>query len=240
MAGADVQAQDESDQIEYYRYKGQDTVRRSALTQAQIRLRNIRPTEKFDLLLNWGFLLSGNMPDTVPVRTSASGTRFVGLSFNYLLSEKVIFKLQPGFSFFKVTFDQKSSKTFPSDADSANREKLRAEYFEVGAAFAYVIQADTAKGKIVSSFEAGAVGGRLIGSSYKLTRTEDGQTVKIKIPGVDDINPWRAGLFAKLTYRFVGIWAFYRLTPLFRDLPPRDGFRYPSFPAWELGFSVIL
>ena len=232
--------QEESDLIEYYKYKGADTVRRSPLTKAQIRLRSIKATERFDLQLNWGFLIAQQMPDSVPVRTSSSGSRVVGLSFNYLVTDRWMIKVQPGCSFFKITFEQSRQKTFPSPADSANKEKLRTEFLDLALGVAYVLQADTAKGKFISVLEAGISGARLLGSSYKLTRIENGQTAKLKLPGIPDINPWRAGAYLRLSYRFVGLWAFYRFTPVFRISQSAEGFMYPSFPRWELGFSVIL
>ena len=233
-------AQDEVDIIEYYEYRGKDTVRRSPLTRAQIRLRNIKPTERFDIQLNWGFLLAQSMPDTVPVRTSSSGSRVVSLSLNYLITDRLLIKIQPGFSFYKITFEQSVLKTFPSQADSANKEKLRSEYIDLGFGLAYVLQADASKGKLVSMLEVGVTGGHLLGSSYKLTRNEDGQIVKLKIPGVPDLNPWRTGAYARLSYKFVGIWGFYHLAPVFRAEESSDGIRYPRFARWELGFSIIL
>jgi len=232
--------QDKSDDIEYYRYKGEDTLKGSPLSRVQTRLKNIRPTEKFDIILNYGFMLSVNQPDSVPIRTSGSGTRFVGISLNYLVAPNFALKVQPGFSFFKISFDQNSKKTFPSPSDSANQEKLRAEYFEVPLALTYIIQTDTVKGKFVSFVEAGFSAGYKIGSSYKLSRIEDGQQVKVKLPGIDGLETWRLGVFAKLTYRFVGLWAYYRLTPLFTESEQAGGFRYPQFSPWEIGFSIIL
>ena len=224
--------------VDNYRYQ---TPEDSTLNKRLQRWRaRIRPTEKFDLVWNKGFLVTTNMPDSIPLKTVTSGTNFIGVSLNYQLAKRFMCYIQPGFSFFKMNFDQTRAKTYPTPADSQSTEKILVDYFEMPIGVALVLQRDEERGRNLALWEIGGSFGYLIGSSYKTVRSANGRRIKSKINAIPDLEPFRIGVYSKLTYRFVGIWAYYRLNEVFKQISYPDGTRTPKISRFEIGFSVIL
>ncbi|MCS7074969.1 MAG: PorT family protein [Bacteroidia bacterium] len=202
-------------------------------------------TDRFDFIFNRGFLFISGMPDSVPINPATSGTTFIGLSFNLLFNKKFAIHFQPGLSFFKINYLQKSGKTFPSIGDSLYEyERQRMYYVEVPIGFRWNFLRDSIKGRIQTFVEVGASLGYLLGSSYKLKLNYQGKATIMKIPDIPNVNIIRAGLYAKLNYRFFGFWVFYRLTELFRysatyrTANGGEG-NYPKIAPLELGVAVV-
>lgn len=226
-------------EIKKYRYDApQDSAEQNSRAFAA---QNIRPTEKFDLIFNYGFLVTNDMPEGYEVRPGSSGSRFVGVSLNYIFSRKIVAKIQPGFTFFKLNFRENEVDSIGGAQPVTNDLKLRAEYFDLPVALTWVLKEDTAKNKFVAYIDAGATFGYRIGSSYKFVTEDGGEQLKIKAPGLEDTQRWRFALFGKITYSFGGLWVLYRMNDFFHtDRRDAEGEFYPSFSKLEIGFSIVL
>lgn len=237
-AGFPVFGQTEAE-LKKYRY--QPTEDEQKKSGRGIGAGNIRPTEKFDLIFNYGFLVTNNMPDGFEVRPGSSGSRFVGVSLNYIFSHKLMAKVQPGFTFFKLNFRENAIDTLGSAEPVTNDLKLRAEYLDLPVGLTWVLKEDTVKNKFLAYVDVGATVGYRIGSSYKFVTGSGDDRVKIKIPGIEDVQRWRFALFAKAAYSFGGVWVLYRLNDFFHtDRQDSEGVPHPEFSKLEIGFSIVL
>ena len=61
--------------------------------------RDVHPLDRFDLILTRGFLMTGNSPDSVPIRGGFSGSNYIGASYNIPL-----FRLKQKEEFFKALY----------------------------------------------------------------------------------------------------------------------------------------
>jgi hypothetical protein len=224
------------DEIQKYRY--QDTLperpRKRLFSQ-------VRPSERFDLFFNRGFLIrTGAQPDSVPFKPAQSGTYLVGISFHFQLARRWIWRLQPCAAFHVLTFESIPAKKFPNFRDSLSTERLRSDYLEIHNALSFVFSRDTVKKRTTAWVDAGVSLGVRVGGRWRINTVENGRRALLTLPGVEGMNPIRAGVFVKIAYRFAGIWAYYRFTPLFLREASLNGRPYPKFEGFELGFSVML
>jgi len=209
----------------------------------------VRQGEKFDLVFNTGYLLTATtMPDSAPTNL-LSGTTFVGLSFNYVLNKTWALKAQPGVAFYKLNFSSNRAKTFPTSDTSLSREKLRAFYIEVPIGVMAALSRDQ-DGRLQTWAELGATFGFRFNSSLKTSSTDaNGNTYKLRLDGIKGFAPFRAGLYGKLGYKLIAVWAFYRLTDVFEPGAGYDAVqgvrragtaKFPEPPRFELGISIVL
>jgi hypothetical protein len=242
------------EELKRYRYESQDSSTNAVKRVKTKLLSNLRPTEKFDIIFDWGFLLSELHPnpapnDSAPVRSAGSGSRSFGISFNYTIGNRLIAKIQPSINLMRITLDQTERKNFiVRQRDSLTTERIRAEYVELPICISLPLKVDSSRFKVISFIDVGFGVGYRLGSSYKYISNRPENRFRLVVPTIEDLNPWRTYVCVKLAYRFVGIWATYRLSPVFRsarrfnysDTETPDLRPYPKFPPFELGFSIIL
>ncbi len=213
----------------------------------------VHPLDRFDLILMRGFLMTGNSPDSVPIRGGFSGSNYVGGSYNFPLfrdrKQEDFFKAfwlraGLGFEFFSLNYSQDDGKTFPSAADTLNSERQRFDYIMLNLGFAYTLIKDRETDRVTSFFEIGTSGGINIGSRYKVRREFGDREARIRFNGVPNTNLWRAALYSRVTYKFLGLWVQYSLTEVFDQdaryinqagIPSE----YPELPHLEFGLNVI-
>lgn len=212
----------------------------------------VRFNEKFDLVFARTFLFSSQMPDSVPVNSSRSGSTILGFGFNFTLNRRISIELQPGFNFHKLFFQQKDSKTFPTDS-SAVEEKLRMVAFELPIGVRYTFARDNKNlDEKIASVEFGGFIGYTIGSSYKFSlKDQSGKAYFAKQRSVDGINSIRYGVYTSLVYKWFGIQWRYRLSDYFKSgnyttgtlfpngVADEGGKVYPPVAPMELGFLVL-
>ena len=232
---ASVLAQTE-EELEKYRY--QDTLPERARNRL---FKQVRPSERFDLFFNRGFLIrTGTQPDSVPFKPAQSGTYLVGISFNFQLAPRWIWRVQPCAAFQTVAFDSKAGKKFPNIRDSVSTERLRSDYIELHNAISFVFNRDTVKKRSTAWVDVGICLGVRVGGRWRIHTTEGTRKAVLTLPGVEGMSPIRAGVFVKIAYRFAGVWAYYRFSNLFVNNATLDGRPYPKFEGFELGFSLML
>lgn len=208
----------------------------------------IRPTEKFDILFNKGFEIfspqldtGGNSPQSLAINNIGSGSNFVGLSFNWILTPKMALKVQPGFSFYTISFTQKFNilQTQEFIKEDILRIKFSCQYFEVPLGLNYVVVRDSKK-RLIFYTEAGAVLGIKTGSSISIlfSKLNNITQPELMVGSISEINRWRTGAYAKIVYRILGLWAFYKFNNFFTD--NRHNYALPRLGQLELGFCLVL
>lgn len=215
------------------------------IAEDTIQTAGVRPAEKFNFVFNRGFIALQSAVDSVPIKGSASGTMFLGLSFNKLLSPKFAIQFQPGFSALKFEFSSKPGKRFPTPGDSVYRyERIRFFYVEVPIGLRYNIVRDS-KYRVASFVEFGASVGYHLATSTKRSRVNGEQEIREKLSGPGDASKFRTCLYLKVHYRFLGIWINYRLSKVFNPSKKyttldNSVVNYPLLPNAEFGFSITL
>ena len=171
-----------------------------------------------DISGGYKILLPGQMPDSVPLRSTQSGTIFFHFGLQFEIAPLVDFRIKPGFSFSTLDFREDSSKTFPTPGQKVFEfEKLRTTSVEVPVGFRFNF-ARNSKGKGAVTFEVGAAAGVVISSSYKLrTVSPTGQKSHNKIWPVDGISQLNYGLYSDIRYKNIGIHVSYKLSDFFDD-----------------------
>ena len=216
-----------------------------AISEDTIQTSGIRTAEKFNFVFNRSFIALQNTVDSVPIKGSTSGTIFIGLSFNALITSRFALQIQPGFSVLKFEFTSKPQKRFPTLGDSTYRyERIRFFYIETPIGLRYNIIRDS-NYRVVSFVELGGSIGYHLNTSTKRARMIGETEIKEKLPGPGNAHKIRTCLYAKVHYRFLGICMNYRLSKVFNpnkkyigeDNTERD---YPVLPNVEFGFSITL
>lgn len=233
-------------ELNKYRFPNQDSAKYSRRANERDFVRKIRPTERFDLVYNNGFLVTTNMVDTIPLRSASSGSQYLGLSYNLIASPKWIFKFQTGLCLYGFSFNNVSEKQrtplFAFESDTVTNKKLNMTYLDFPIAVTYVWKRDTAKGKFISMIEFGPTIGIQLSSSFSFDQTLNGKTARVSYTNIPDLNPIKLGLYTKISYGIVGLWVFYRINPVFQTkahIHNTDKL-YPKFSQLEIGFSIIL
>lgn len=232
----------QKDEREKYRYiPPTDSFTQAKLAKNQWRA-HIRPTERFDFIFNRGFLLKqSGYANTI---TSGSGTYFFGLGFNYFLSPKFMLKMQPGISLYRLLYSDSTEQAPIRPTDRLYRIRIGADYIESSFGIGYVVYRDTVKKRINSTIEAGVSLGYRIGKNktYEIKQDPESDVLsQLSIPDAGTFLPFRLGVYARLSYRFVGIWAFYRLNPVYNSNAENSkGIKLPRFSPLEIGFSITL
>lgn len=219
----------------------------------------VKPTEKFDIIINRGFeIFKPVVMDSVAVDTAgtlqwteqkaglkhgASGTLFFGLSFNILLSKRIAFRLQPGLSFYSAVFEDPAVNKNIEDyylITDIQRVSYNATYLEMPVGFSYTLYRDPVKNKLISYIEAGFHTGIRINTSLDVDLRQFAGTPKVKMtfPEVSEIPLFRYGVYARITYRIVSIWGLYRLSS-FLDTS-KSSQNLPTLKNLEIGFSIVL
>lgn len=222
-----------------------DSESQHIVSEDTIQTSGVRSAEKFNIVFNRGFIVTQSSNDSVPVKGSASGTTFIGLSFNKLLSPRFAIQFQPGFSGYKFEFPAKPEKIFPTRGDTVYRyERLRFFYIDIPIGLRYNLVRDS-RYRAVSFIEFGGSIGYHIASSTKRSRMIGDQEIKEKLSGAGEVNKLRVCLYIKAHYRFLGIWINSRITNVYdpnKTYFTDDGRveKYPRLPSIEIGLSVTL
>lgn len=234
---------------DYQRYRYVDTTDRQESGRDVLwRFEEVRPTEKFDLILGRTFAVTIGQVEAAAVSPGLSGTWHLGLGFNWLLNRRKLFALtaEPAITFHGFEFPQRSDRTFPTQTvDSLRSERIRATFVELNAALRLNIRRDTSRRKLLTYLEIGGNVGYAVARSFRFTTTDTrGNVVEEAYPDYPAVTPVKVQVFARLVYRFLGLWAQYRVTPYFRpdavwdfDPPARS---YPVMPPFELGFVIMI
>ncbi|MCS6903940.1 MAG: hypothetical protein RML72_12290 [Bacteroidia bacterium] len=212
------------------------------------RFTDIRPTEKFDILFNKGFEIFSPVLDTgnkqyqsLLINNISSGTNFIGLSFNWILTPKIAIKVQPGFSFYSIIFNQKFNilETQEFIKEDILRIRFNCQYFEVPIGLNYIVIRDNRK-RLIFYTELGATLGVKTGSSLHIAFSKLNNVIQpeLSIGNIPEVNIWRGGFYTKIIYRILGIWAFYKFSDFFTE--SRNNYRLPQLGRLELGFTFVL
>jgi hypothetical protein len=238
-------AQSQTD-LKKYRYANPDSAKYVRRANERNFVRKIRPTERFDLVYNNGFLVTTNMIDTIPLRSASSGSQYFGFSYNLIASPRWIFKFQTGICYYGFSFinvpKKQHTALFTFESDSVSNKKLQMTYLDFPLSIAYVWKRDTTKGKFISMIEFGPTIGFQLSSSFSFDQMLNGKTARINFSGIPDLNPLKLGLYTKISYGIVGLWVYYRLNPVFQSNARihNSENHYPKFSGLEIGFSIIL
>lgn len=204
-----------------------------------------RPGERTDLYIGRAFTFSQANSDSIPI-AATTGSVTIHFSYNFLVNKLLSFRVQPGVSFYRLTFESNESKILLSPADSGYTDKLRIIYAELPIAVGFALRRDEIN-RVETLLEVGASFGYQVQNALKIRRRLDNGQVEVsKIENFenDDVNPFQVKLFTRLTYKIVGIYATYRVTDLFRDgstFTRTDNGQpepWPTAPRFEIGLSV--
>lgn len=190
-----------------------------------------------DFLLNYTLFSASYMPDSAPITSGASGLTHIGIGYDLSLRKWLALRFELGFSFLKINFSQTTDKTFPTVGDSLYvYERLKTNYMMIPLAFRFIFHR-TSKGKVDFFADAGFNFGVLLGGSYKLRLkdSENGDRAILKLRINSQVNPIRYGAFGRMMYKFIGLYANYRLSTVYKS-----NLNYPKFSQLEYGVSLIL
>ncbi len=196
-----------------------------------------RETERIDLLYKKSVYLPVNAQDSVPVLPFASGSNQISIGYNFIFSPKLKLALREGIQFYKLSFQQTEKKRFPSYGDSVYvAEKIRAGYINSAVLWIFVLKRNPKNKKVISQIEVGGDFGFLFVSDMKYKQKQENKKrpVTLKVPQVEGINKFRYGLILNFKYKWLGGFAYYRLSRVFSEE------KKPSFSPFELGFFVAL
>lgn len=213
------------------------------------------PPQTIELLFNRSFLVGANRIDTVPLNTFNSGSYSLGLSFRIPLANNLVgFRLAPSISWLRLVYNQSANKTFPTLADTLgpplDRERHQLTALDLPVSFYYNITRDEDRDPRFF-LEVGGYVGYLIGANYKQRYDDSDIRVTNRLGQLQRLEGQferlRYGLFGRVGFKWISLYANYRLTRVFGEfthpeLRPRasDSFRNPEIPPLELGVSILL
>jgi hypothetical protein len=201
--------------------------------------RSITSNQRIDVVLQRTFFLVQNQPDTFSLVTGSTGAYFVGIANNFFLTKRVQFNLMPGLYFSRLIYSQSQGRTFPTRSDSLTNEKLRSVYLQVPLGFSVLLMRNAGTGVSDVRLGAGLSPGLHLGSSSKYIIESDGVKTKAKRASSDPLAALSLSAYLRLSYKFVGITAAYRITPYFSRQPvPATGLVYPAVAPLEVGVFV--
>jgi hypothetical protein len=212
------------------------------------RFTEVRPTEKFDIVFNKSFEIfsptidtGGGRFESLPINNIGSGANFIGLSFNWILAKRSALKIKPGIAFYSIVFNKSFNiaETQEFIKEDILRIKFSSQYLEMPVGLGYALYRDDKK-KLISYLELGLSLGIKLGSGINIafSKINNIPQPELRVGGIPEINPFRAGVYAQAVYRIFGIWAFYKFTDYFQE--SRGGFKLPDLGRLELGFSFAL
>ncbi len=196
-----------------------------------------RETERFDILYKKSVYVPLNYTDTIPVLPFSSGSNQISFGYNFIFSPKWKLAIREGLYFYKLSFQQTAAKRFPSYGDSLYvAEKIRTGFLNTSLLLAFVFKRSSKNKKVVSQLELGADLGFLFVSDQKYKEAIPGKRrpATKKIPQVEGINPFRYGIIMNFKYKWLGGFAYYRLSRVFKDETK------PRFSPLEIGFFIAL
>ncbi len=188
------------------------------------------------------------MPDSVPLLSTGSGTTFIGFGYNLIFSSRLRLHFQPGIGFLRLTFDQQPQKKFPVAGDTTFiLERFRLTYVQLPIQLAIILKRNE-EAKVLTKIELGPVVGVLLNASQKFKQSLSGgirRTLTLKYSFLPNPYRWFYGVQASFYYRWIGFFAFYRLSPLFKagsqyENPRGEVLGYPRFSSFSLGFQIVL
>ncbi|MCH8904498.1 MAG: outer membrane beta-barrel protein [Bacteroidetes bacterium] len=204
---------------------------------------------------SYKILLPGQMPDSIPLKSTSSGGLFIGLAMKIKVSSLLNVHLSPGINFSKLIFQELDPKTFPSDSGNVyESEKLIMNYAELPIGLRFNIVKNDID-QTVFSVEVGGYAGILINSVYKLREVVDEKKLISKITPADGLEQFRYGIFIDIAYKNISFITNYRLSDIFQasakysksdpsisfGMPytdPDGKFDYPVITPFELGLKL--
>ncbi|TAE49845.1 MAG: hypothetical protein EAZ89_13435 [Bacteroidetes bacterium] len=209
----------------------------------------------FSLVFNRGLMLTTGRGDSVPINGSSSGSIFVGGGIKIPFAKnKLGVRITPGFNWNSITYDQTTTKSFPSIPDSLPYQLTKEKHFFVRPELGAGVYANLTKdedGDTRFFAEAGGFVSYLLSASYRTTyNNADGQKIQTKVADLETIEDefirLHYGIYARLGYKWAAIYYSWRFTPIFDEftnekLRPRnvEGYKNPVIPPMELGLSIF-
>jgi|GEM_PF-2489294 len=206
---------------------------------------NIGQKRVLGIVFNRGFVMQGSKDASTPISGGRSGTSFLGFNYNVELGDRFGFRIQPGFSWVKYSYQQVDTKTFPSTLDTLDYEKHRLSFAEVPiGVYLNLTLSDDNKPQLF--VEGGGFIGYMTGAILKTKGQIDvgelDQTIINKVRDTKDFERLRYGVYGKLGYKWIAIHFTYRLSDVFTEFATDvDGnnttVRNPTIPPMEIGVS---
>jgi hypothetical protein len=209
-------AQQEEDKVQTDRERDKET-QLEKITRTPFSTQN---NQRFDFLFTRGFLINTNASDmdSVPVNAARSGTNTLAMGFNFPISPRVSIDVQPGIAFFRLYFEQRDEKRFPTDSGGYEYQKMRASYLELPVCIRINVgfTEKNEKRVPVSFIQLGGSAGLRVGSSYKF-RFRDANEVQqtLKYHFVEGLEPLRYTVFGRFVYKSIGLNIMYRFNDIF-------------------------
>ncbi len=199
----------------------------------------------FNFVFNRSYIINADFREDVPLIPSQSGTSSIGLSYNRVINKNIGLHFQPVFKTLRLSFKNDKNRSFPNDPDTTLAlQKYRFYYIASDLGFRYNFRRDE-KNRPVTFIEIGLSLGFNVGNSEKKLKLFQNEKIKIKSSNIKNINRFYTGSYAKLSYRWLGLYFNYRFSQIFKkgsmyrfDL---NDFRlYPDFPNFEVGFCIVI
>lgn len=196
----------------------------------------------------------GNV-DSAAFEATRSGAYSLGIGYGLPLGKTLLLKIEPRVTWFKTYYNRTSAtKWFPSNDTAATLiyEKQRIAYLEVPVSFKLKLARNNVE-RYKLLFEAGFVFGARISGTAKTKHYSSvsasgallGPKITTKTGGIQDVNNFRYGPFARIGTNWVSLYGFYRMSDVFRGdrqyaLPSGGTRAYPSFPRLEVGITFAI
>lgn len=208
--------------------------------------------EQVEITFVQGLLINSPQQDGIPLNAGGSGTISLGSSFKLHFPKNVVgFRIQPSISWTRFSYEQATSKTFPTPFLNDDTKPVRVEKHRIVFAdlpiglFVNVLKDEDGDPRFF--LEAGGYAGYKLGSVYKIkvdnTITE--QETKQVVDNVYDLENWRYGIYARAGISWLAAHFTYRLSDVFKPNPRQadgspSGFESILLPRMELGLAIFL
>lgn len=201
---------------------------------------------EFHFILQTTFLANAasSAKDSIPLFTIGSGSTTLGAGYNFNVSPKFAIHLQPGVTYYKLSYRQLAAKNFPTRIDTFQTEKHRMTYAEFPIGLIYTFKRNEKKERQFFA-ELGGFAGIQFKSLYKITYTEtftDGNIHNMtqKIQFIPNANPIRYGLYGRVGKGLLSVYGSYRLSNVFLTQIGQISYPITNIPRLEIGFSMVL
>lgn len=224
----------------------------------------VDPPQNFGLIFGRSIMITGGLPDSVPISGGASGAYFLGAGYRFYIGKAYRFGLRfsPGIAWNRYTYDQTSAKTFPTTIDSTiTLSRERHSMVEVKAELGVFINITRDEDYDPLIFvEVGGYGGYMTAFNY-IRRFTDGNNLRVREKyrdlekltmtdgannTVNTFNRLQYGFYGRLGYKWAALYVGYRLSDvlndpindalLFRDQP---NFQAVTMPPIDIGFHIM-
>jgi hypothetical protein len=211
--------------------------------------------QMLQIIFNRGFILNGGSIDTMPLNTFNSGTYSLGVSYQKSFAKNTLgLRVAPSISWLRLAYNQSDAKTFPTLTDSTGIQLDRERHQMTSVDLPISIYVNITKDEDQDPrffVELGGYVGYLIGANYKARFDNNDIRYTTRLGRLQRLEGqferFRYGVFGRIGYKWVSLYAMMRLTPVFGEFTnevirpkPASGYRNPEIPPIELGISLLL